>query len=131
MRHHTARVQNISSNAADHMQADDILRFQLIHVVVGRCGGGLLHSMADSHPVEVTNQMGYVMQWVTSGSKRFSTLSALGTKVGYFMGYFGHAQDGLLRRVFIDATSWGSRGRANTAGALDVPKQMSTTAGGR
>ena len=64
--------------------------------------------MADSHPTEVTHQMGYFMQWVTSGSKGFSTLSALGTKVGYFMGYFRHAQGGLLRRGVMDATSWGS-----------------------
>ena len=61
MRQHTARVQHFSSKGADHMQADDILRFQLIHVVVGRCGDRLLHSMADSHPTEETHQMSYFM----------------------------------------------------------------------
>ena len=73
------------------MHADDILRFQTIHVVVRRCGDGLLQSIADAHPTEVTHQMGYLMQWVTSGSRSFSTPSALGTKVGYFKGYFRHA----------------------------------------
>ena len=47
--------------------------------------------MINAHTTEVTHQMGYFMEWVTSGLRRFSTPASFPGKVGYFMGYFTHA----------------------------------------